>query len=99
MQNLNKKAFSGLLWLILSLALMLFLAAWTLDYWQAWFFLVVFSVSVFTITLYLVRKDPKLLERRVKAGPTAEKQKAQKIIQSLAQLAFIAVIVFPAIDH
>jgi protein-S-isoprenylcysteine O-methyltransferase Ste14 len=54
---------------------------------------------VLAITIYLIKKDPKLLERRINAGPGAEKEKSQKIIQFLAAIAFIAVIVFPAIDH
>jgi len=99
MKDLNKKAFGGLLSLLISLAASLFLPAWTLYYWQAWIFLGVFSVSVLAITIYLIKKDPKLLERRINAGPGAEKEKSQKIIQFLASIAFIAVIVFPAIDH
>ena len=99
MKNQNKKAFAGLFFLIVVLAASLFLPAWTIHYWQAWIFLAVFSISVFAITLYLMKKDPKLLERRVIAGPGAEKEKAQKNIQFLAQIAFIAVIAFPAIDH
>jgi len=99
MKNLNTKAFGGLLFLIIALAAALFLPVWTFNYRQAWVFLAVFSVSVFAITLYLMKKDPRLLERRVKAGPIAEKDRKQKIIQSLASMAFIAVIVFPAIDH
>jgi len=99
MKDLNKKAFGGLLSLLVSLAASLFLPAWTLYYWQAWIFLGVFSVSVLAITIYLIKKDPKLLERRINAGPGAEKEKSQKIIQFLAAIAFIAVIVFPAIDH
>ena len=99
MKNLNTKAFGGLLFLIIALAAALFLPVWTFNYRQAWVFLAVFSVSVFAITLYLMKKDPRLLERRVKAGPIAEKDRKQKIIQSLASIAFIAVIVFPAIDH
>ena len=99
MKDLNKKAFGGLLSLLISLAASLFLPAWTLYYWQAWIFLGVFSVSVLAITIYLIKKDPKLLERRINAGPGAEKEKSQKIIQFLASIAFIAVLVFPAIDH
>jgi protein-S-isoprenylcysteine O-methyltransferase Ste14 len=99
MKNLNTKAFGGLLFLIIALAAALFLPVWTFNYRQAWVFLAVFSVSVFAIALYLMKKDPRLLERRVKAGPIAEKDRKQKIIQSLASIAFIAVIVFPAIDH
>ncbi len=99
MNDLNRKAFTGLMNLIVVLALLLFLPAWTIDYWQAWIFLAVFSVSVLAITIYLMKEDPKLLERRVNAGPGAEKQKSQKIIQLLATIAFVAVLVVPAIDH
>jgi protein-S-isoprenylcysteine O-methyltransferase Ste14 len=99
MKNLNVRAFSGLLFLIIVIAAMLFLPAWTINYWQAWVFLIVFFVTVSVITLYLMKKDPKLLERRVKAGPVAEKQISQKIIQSLASLAFISIFVLSAIDY
>ncbi len=99
MKDLNKKALGGLLFLVICLAVLLFLPAWTLDYGQAWTFLAVFTASVLAITLYLIKKDPKLLERRVNAGPGAEKEKSQKIIQFVAQIAFIAVLVFPSIDH
>src|SRR6202042_3707766 len=46
-----------------------------------------------------MKKDPKLLERRVSAGPGAEKERSQKIIQFVAQIAFILGIVFPSVDH
>jgi protein-S-isoprenylcysteine O-methyltransferase Ste14 len=99
MKDLNRKALGGLLRLVASLAGALFLPAWTLDYWQAWIFLAVFSVSVLAITIYLMARDPKLLERRINAGPGAEKEKKQKTIQILASIAFLAVIIVPAIDH
>jgi hypothetical protein len=70
MKVLAIKALGGLLFLLLAMAAGLFLPAWTLDYWQAWTFLVVFGVSALAITLYLMKKDPRLLERRVYAGPT-----------------------------
>ena len=99
MTSLNKKALLGLLQLLVAMGAMLFLPAWTLNYWQAWFFLAVFFTSTLAITLYLMKNDPKLLERRVQAGPGSEKEKYQKIIQSLASLAFVVVIAFPAVDH
>src|ERR1700722_8629994 len=99
MTSLNTKAFGGLLGLLLTMAALLFLPAWTLDYWQAWAFLGVFGASAFAITLYLMKKDRKLLERRVYAGPTAEKERSQKVIQSITSLGFIAMIVVPACDH
>jgi protein-S-isoprenylcysteine O-methyltransferase Ste14 len=39
------------------------------------------------------------LERRVNAGPRAEKENSQKIMQVLATIAFIAVLALPAFDH
>lgn len=99
MEDLKKKALAGLLQLFIALAAFIFLPAWTLDYWQAWIFLAVFFACVLAITIYLVKNDPKLLERRVNAGPGAEKEKSQKTIQALAMMAFVAVMVFPALDH
>lgn len=99
MTDLNKQAFAGLLFLVASMGALMFLPAWTFDFWQGWVFLAVFSVSVFAITLYLMKNDPKLLKRRVKAGSSAEKEPSQKIIQTLASIAFILIIAFPGFDH
>lgn len=99
MNSLNKKAFDGLFGLLSILGLLLFFSAGTLNYWQAWIFLFVFGILTFIITLYLMKNDPKLLEKRVSAGPGAEKEIKQKLIQSIAQVAFVTVIIFPAIDH
>jgi protein-S-isoprenylcysteine O-methyltransferase Ste14 len=99
MNELNKKALSGLLRFLILLAVFLFLPAWTFRYWQAWTFLCVFSACALAISLYVMKNDPKLLERRTRAGPGAEKERSQQIIQLVATFAFIAVIVFPSLDH
>jgi protein-S-isoprenylcysteine O-methyltransferase Ste14 len=99
MNTLNKKAFGGLLFLLLVMAALLFIPAWTLDFWQAWMFLAVYFASSLAITLYLMKKDPKLLARRMSGGPTAEKEPSQKIIMFFASLGFIGLIVVPALDH
>ena len=99
MVSLNKKAFGGLFFLLLVMGALLFVPAGTLNYWQAWAFLAVFGASALAITLYLIKKDPKLLERRVHAGPIAERETSQKIIQSITALGFMAMLVLPALDH
>ena len=63
-KDLKIRAFGGLLFMLLVMAALLFLTARTLAYWQAWVFLAVFGSSALAITLYLMRKDTKLLERR-----------------------------------
>jgi protein-S-isoprenylcysteine O-methyltransferase Ste14 len=98
-KDLNKKASGGLLFLLLVMAALLFLPAWALSFWQAWAFLAVFGASAVAITLYLTKKDPKLLERRVYAGPTAEKETSQKIIQTITSIGFAALLVVSALDH
>ena len=99
MDNLNLKAFGGFLGLFVATAGLLFIPAWTLDYWQAWVFLPVFFLPALTITIYLMKKDPQLLARRVYAGPTAEKETSQKIIQFITYIGFMAMLVVPALDH
>lgn len=99
MKDVNLKAFAGSLALLAITAAMLFLSAWTFNYWQAWVFLAVFFGSAFAITIYLMRADPRLLARRISAGPMNEKEASQKVIQSLAQASFLLVIIFPALDH
>jgi protein-S-isoprenylcysteine O-methyltransferase Ste14 len=83
----------------IALGVLLFLPAWTLNYWQAWVFIVVFVTSVNAIGVYLSLKDPELLERRKKFGPATEQSPAQKIIMSIAILGNIVLLVFCALDH
>jgi protein-S-isoprenylcysteine O-methyltransferase Ste14 len=99
MTELNKKASQGLVELIVVMAALTFLPAWTFEYWQAWILLAVFFACTLAIDLYLVKNDPKLLERRLKAGPGSEKEKSQQIIQAMAIVAFVAIFVFSALDH
>jgi protein-S-isoprenylcysteine O-methyltransferase Ste14 len=99
MKALDKKALGGLLQLVVILAAALFIPAWTLNYWQAWIFLAMFSIAVLAITIYLIKKDPKLLERRIKGGSGAETQSSQKIIQFLAAISFIMIFILCALDH
>jgi protein-S-isoprenylcysteine O-methyltransferase Ste14 len=99
MDELNKKALGGLLRFLIILAALLFLPVWTFRYWQAWIFLLVFSACALATSLYVMKNDPKLLERRMRAGPGAEEERSQQIIQSLATAAFIALFLFPPLDH
>jgi protein-S-isoprenylcysteine O-methyltransferase Ste14 len=93
------KTIIGFLQLILCLALALFGPAWTVDFWQAWLYLFIFIAASALITYYLWRNDRGLLERRIKAGPAAETNKKQQIIQAFASCAFIAILLVPSLDH
>jgi protein-S-isoprenylcysteine O-methyltransferase Ste14 len=99
MSSLHKKVVGALVILFLVMASLLFAAAGTIHYWQGWTFLAVYFGASVAITLYLIEKDPALLERRMRGGPFAEKEPAQKFIMSIVSLGFIALIVLPGIDH
>lgn len=77
----------------------IFLPAGTFNYWEGWVFMAVFFACNLALTAYLVLKDPKLLERRMKAGPSAERTKTQKIIVVLAFAFFAGLAIVPALDH
>jgi protein-S-isoprenylcysteine O-methyltransferase Ste14 len=85
--------------LVIALGVVLFVPAGTVDFWQACVYLLVFAASAALITGFLWRSDPKLLERRVRAGPGAEKERSQKRIQIFASLFFIGILVLPSLDH
>jgi protein-S-isoprenylcysteine O-methyltransferase Ste14 len=83
----------------IALGLLLFLPAWTLNYWQAWLFIVVFMSSVSAIGVYLSLHDPALLERRKRVGPTAEQSPAQRIIMNIALASLLGLLVYCALDQ
>ncbi|MGO8952657.1 MAG: methyltransferase family protein [Rhodomicrobium sp.] len=99
MTDLDEKAFRGLLWLLATMAALIFIPAGTLAYWQAWLFLTLYFALTFAITLYLMKFDRALLARRLRGGPGAETEKTQKIVMALAMAGFIALIVVSALDR
>jgi protein-S-isoprenylcysteine O-methyltransferase Ste14 len=99
MEGLAGKALQGLIGLFLVMAALLFGLPWTLDYWQAWVFLIAYFSASLLITIDLLKKDPGLLARRMRAGPLAEKESAQRIIMLFASIGFVGLIVVPAIDR
>ncbi len=99
MNILHLKAFAGLLFLFVAMAMLLFVPAGTTGYWQAWTFLAVYFASSIALSLYLMIADPALMQRRMRGGPTAEKEPVQKIIMIITSLGFVGLLVVPALDH
>jgi protein-S-isoprenylcysteine O-methyltransferase Ste14 len=99
METLHFKAFGSQLILFFIMGLLLFLPAQTVHYWQAWAFLALFAIASIAITLYLVKFDPQLLARRLHAGPAAEHEPAQKLVQLLALVGFAGILIICALDQ
>jgi len=99
MKNINTRAWLGLGAVIVVMGLLLFVPAGTIRYWQAWLYLSIFTGASVLTTVYLMRNDPALLERRLRGGPTAEKRTAQRLIMLCTSIGFIALLVVPALDQ
>jgi protein-S-isoprenylcysteine O-methyltransferase Ste14 len=97
--SLILRAFGGLFFTLAIMGAALFLTAGTFDYWQGWLFLAVFGGSGLAINAYLMKYDRALLERRVRGGPTAEKEPSQKIIMWITSTGFVGVLILSAFDH
>jgi protein-S-isoprenylcysteine O-methyltransferase Ste14 len=98
-RSLNSRAWSALAVLTGVMALLLFVAAGTMRYWQAWVYLAIFVAASALTTLFLVRRDPALLERRMRGGPGAETRPTQRVIMLAASACYIGLFVVSALDR
>jgi protein-S-isoprenylcysteine O-methyltransferase Ste14 len=81
------------------LALVLFVPAGTLNYWQAWVFVAAFTVATIVPSLYLAKTNPAALQRRMRGGPIAEGRGIQKFIITGAFLSIFGMMALSAYDH
>ena len=80
----------------LVLALLVFLPAWTLRYWQGWLFLCILFVPMLVVGAVLLVKSPALLEKRLNAK---EEQSEQKAVLALSGLMFLAAFVLAGLNY
>ncbi len=99
MKNVKAKAWLGLVTTFALMGLAVFLPAGTVQYWQAWVYLGVFFTISVLITLYLMKNDPALLERRASGGPAAEKRTVEKLIMSFNSVGFAGVLIVSGFDR
>jgi len=99
MDNLYLRAIRGTLLGTAAFFALIFVPAWTLKYWQGWAFLATLLVPTMLVTIYMALYDRKLLESRLRLGPTVEKRSTQKIIVIIGLLVYVAAIVIMVFDH
>ena len=78
--------------------LLVFPAAGTARYWQAWLYLAVFLGLGLVLSFLLLRDDPALLASRLSLTPLAEPGLDQKIIQCANTVLVIALLLVCAVD-
>ena len=80
---------------IIVLAAMFFLPAGTLAYPEAWGYMSTLFIPMFFVFIYLIKKDPDLLARRMKMK---EKEKEQNLIIKLSYIPFLTAFLLPGFD-
>ena len=93
--SLNQKAALSLVALFVVMGLLIFAPAGDVRYWRGWAFLALFVGTSVIMTLDMAARDPALLARRVKGGPTAETSPIQKLIMLFTSAGFVALLILP----
>jgi protein-S-isoprenylcysteine O-methyltransferase Ste14 len=81
---------------LLILALMLFLPAGTFQFWEAWVFLALIATSSALVIGYFIRRDPALIERRMRMK---EKEAGQKKIMKFSYAVYGLSCLIPGLDR
>jgi len=93
--ELIKMLLTRLLVFIAFMVAVFFLPAGTFAYWEAWVFLTVIVVFGPSFSIYFLKKEPELLERRMR---TREKEAEQKLVVRILFLCFLFTFLLPGID-
>ena len=81
---------------VVLIGLLIFLPAWTIDYINAWLFMVVLFVPMIIIGIIMMIKNPKLLASRL---DDKEKQKEQGVVIKLSGLMFVTGFILAGLDY
>lgn len=95
-QRLMRSALIRMLSAIPMLMLLFFLPAGTFRYWEAWVYIAVLMGLVSAALIYLLKKDPALLERRLRSR---EKRSEQSTIIKVSILVSLLTFLIPGFDH
>jgi len=80
----------------LFVAALLFIPAGSLRYWQGWVFMAILFLPMPITSVYFLKRDPQLVERRLR---TQEKITEQQTIIRWAQLVFFGSLLVPGLDY
>ena len=93
--NVLKLALTKVIPGLVFLGAVIFLPAWTLNYWQGWVYLVVLLLPMAAVFLYMAKTDPELVERRLRMK---EENTNQKRLLRLMSPLFLLAYILPGFD-
>ena len=95
-EQLLKVVAGRIIMIIPMLMLFFFLPAGTWNYWQAWVYMGVLITPMFFAMIDLIKKDPELLERRMRLR---EKRSEQRLIIKVSLVFFLLAFILPGFDR
>ena len=78
------------------IALLLFIPAGTLDYWNAWLFIGILFIPMFMVGIILMIKNPDLLSKRLNSK---ENESEQKVLLLLGGVMFIGGFIISGLNY
>lgn len=81
---------------LLLVAALIFIPAGTWRYWQGWAYLALFFIPGVTLSFWLYRRDPQLIERRLQSK---EKVTEQRVLIRLLKPVFVVVFLLAGLDY
>ena len=78
------------------IALLLFIPAGTLDYWNAWLFIGILFIPMFMVGIILMIKNPDLLSKRLNSK---ENESEQKVLLLLGGIMFIGGFIVAGLNY
>ena len=93
--NLLANALIKVIMGIVLMGALIFLPAWTLDYWPGWLLMCILFIPMIIVGFILLEKNPDLLRKRLSAK---EKESEQKTVVALSGLLFIAAFIVAGLN-
>ena len=93
--GLLKQALSKIFLGVMLLGVLIFLPAWSVNYWQGWLLMGILFVPMFAAGMVMMAKNPALLRKRLNAK---EQETEQKTVVKLSGLLFIAAFVVAGLN-
>jgi protein-S-isoprenylcysteine O-methyltransferase Ste14 len=99
MANQSRIAVVSMARVVFIVALLIFVPAWSLNYWEAWLYLFLLLITTMLMTCFFLKHDPALIERRMHHGPRFETEKSQQIIQSIGGILLSGIFIVSGFEH
>lgn len=93
--ELLKQAITRFIIGFLLVAVLIFVPAWSISYWQGWLLMCVLFIPMFIAGIFMLFKSPDLLKKRLDAK---EKEEEQKIVIILSGLVFLLAFIFAGLN-